>query len=303
VIIMERNFLQAELATLEKLISQIPEANVIDRMSLESRKTQVETALSAIKPPYYEPVRARLTFRGKPTVKSQGIFTEFAAIALEKFADMVAAIGASQTTQLGARGIIPNREDYQLMITGTTTGSFGFELEEAPRDKDILFSELSPVKAAIDQVMSIMESSIGSDDDLADAIADANPRAIEAIRAFLGAMEDNEAVFALELDGEPFRFVDVEQVKCTKERLSTENIREGDKEILGKFQGILPTIRTFEFLIEENNEVIRGKVGPEIEDASKINRIIEIPTKIRVHTKQVGTGRPRYTLNSYSNLV
>lgn len=297
-ILKERHFLEAELATLEKMISRIPSANVIDRMSLESRKNEVERTLSASRPSYrYEPVRARLTFRGKPTVKSQGIFTEFAADALDKFANMVATVGSSQTTPLGARGMIPNREDYQLMITGTATGSFGFELEEAPKR---LSSGLSPVKDAIDQIMQIMRSSIGSDDDLADAILDVDPRAIDAILEFLGVVADNEAVCALESEGEPFQFANVEQIRRTKERLSNENIREGDKELSGKFLGVLPQIRTFEFLIEEGNEVIRGKVGLEIEEPSKINRIVEMPAKIRVHTKQIGTGRPRYTLNSFA---
>jgi hypothetical protein len=302
VIIRERQFLQSEITTLEELISQTPEDNVIDRRSLEDRRNEVEAALSALNPSHYEPVRARLIFRGRPTVKSRGIFAEFAAIALDKFANMVAAIGASQTNELGTRGIIPNREEYQLMITGTTTGSFGFEIEEAPRARPILSPEFSPVKAAIDKANLIMELSEGSsDDDLAEAIADESTRAIEAIRAFLEVMESNYAAFALELDGKPLQFTDVEQIKRTRERLRPENIREGDREISGIFQGILPTRRTFEFLIKDHNEVIVGKVGPEIEDPSKINRIIEKPTKIRVHTKQVGTSRPRYVLNNYED--
>ena len=303
----EHNFLQAELIALGKLIGRMPEANVIDRMSLVARKKEVETALSTLKTPYYEPVRSRLIFRGKPTVKSRGIFADFAASALDKFAFMVAAIGASQTTQLGSRGIIPNREEYQLMITGTTTGSFGFEIEEAPNDKPKLSPEFSPVKAAIDKANLILELSAGSsDDDLAEAIADESPRAIEAIRAFLEVMENNEAAFALELDNnslKPPQFIDVEQTKRTRERLMPENIREGDREISGAFQGILPTRRTFEFLIKEHNEVIVGKIGPEIDDPSEINRIIEKPTKISVHTKQVGTSRPRYLLNRYEEIT
>ncbi len=303
----ERNFLQAELVALERLISRMPESNVIDRMSLAARKKEVETALSTLKAPYYEPVRSRLIFRGKPTVKSRGIFAEFAASALDKFAIMVAAIGASQTTQLGSRGIIPNREEYQLMITGTTTGSFGFEIEEVPNDKPKLSPESSPVKAAIDKANLILELSAGSsDDDLAEAIADESPRAIDAVRAFLEVMENNEAAFALELDSNPFKplqFIDVEQTKRTRERLMPENIREGEREISGAFQGILPSRRTFEFLIKEHNEVIVGKVGQEIEDPSKINHIIEKPTKILVHTKQVGTSRPRYILNRYEEVT
>jgi hypothetical protein len=51
VTIGEHNFLQAELVTLGKLISRMPEANVIDRMSLVARKKEVETALSNLKTP------------------------------------------------------------------------------------------------------------------------------------------------------------------------------------------------------------------------------------------------------------
>jgi len=298
VIIRERQFLQSEIATLEELIRQTPEDCVIDRKSLEDRKEEVEAELSALPTHFYEPVRTRLIFRGKPTVKSRGIFTEFAASALDKFAFMVAAIGASQTTDLGSRGILPNRDEYQLMITGTTTGSFGFEIEEA---QPKLYSEYSPVKAAIDKANLIMELSAGSsDDDLAEAIADESQRAIDAIRAFLEVMENNEAAFALELDSDnpkPHQFIGVEQTKRTIERLKPENIREGDKELLGKFQGTIPKRRLFQFLIESPPEIIIGKIGPEVEDPIEINQILEKPARIQVHTKQVGTSRPTYRLS------
>lgn len=298
-IIRESHHLQAELAVLEKLISQVPEPNVIDRMSLEARKKEVAEALSVQQIPYYEPVRVQLTFRGKPIVKSYGIYTEFAASILDKFADMVAAIGASQNVPLGMRGVIPNREHYQLIVTGTTSGSFGFELEEAPRDEILI----SPVKAAIEQSMSIMGSAVGSDDDLADAIAEVSPRAIEALRTFLGAMVDHGALCALDMEEKQFKFDDVSQVRITNERLSQDNIHEDNKEILGMFQGVLPTRRNFEFSVKESEEVITGKVGPEIEDASKINHVIKKPMKIQVHTRRVGTGQPRYVLFGYEEMT
>ena len=66
------------------------------------------------------------------------MFAEFGAKVINTFADAIAAIGASQTTALGTRGVIPGRDDYQLLITGTALGSFGFELEEAPKDDMLL---------------------------------------------------------------------------------------------------------------------------------------------------------------------
>jgi hypothetical protein len=306
VILRERHFLQAELAMLDKMLSRTPEANVLDRMSLEDRKEEIEEALSVLIPPYYEPARARLTFRGKPVVKSDGVIAEFAGIALDKFSDMIAKVGASKETLLGASGPVPNRDRYRMMITSANPfGSFGFDLEEAPKENNMLDPQLSPVKEAIEEVRTIItRASRSSDDDLADAIADADTRAIDAIRAFLQVMTDNEATCVLESDGDPIQFADVDQIKAIEERLSEENIRESDIPAVGRFVGAMTDHRTFEFLVEDRNEIIFGKVGPGIKDVIKILHLAanEQPVKASVHTKQIGSSRPRYTLNSYEEL-
>jgi len=303
VILRERHFLQAELVALDKMLSRIPEANVLDRMSLEDRKTEVSEALAALPSPYYEPARARLTFRGKPVVKSDGVIADFAGIALDRFADMIAKVGASKEALLGASGPVPNRDKYRMMITSATPfGSFGFDLEEAPKENNMLDPQSSPVKGAIDEVRTIITRASGSsDDDLADVIADADPRAIDSIRAFLEAMMDNEATCVLESDGDPIQFANIEQIKAVEERLSTENIRENDIPVVGRFVGAMTDHRTFEFLIEDRNEIIFGKVGVGIKDVRKILQIAadEKPIRAQVHTKQVGSSRPRYTLSSY----
>ena len=297
--LQEYHQLQAERATLMKLLGRLPVASVIERMSLEARKTKVEEAIASQPEPSREPVRARLTFRGKPIVGSHGMFAEFGATVVNSFAEAVAAIGASQIGPLGTRGVIPNRDEYRLLITGTALGSFGFELEEAPKDNGMLFPEPSPVESAIEQARAILEASLATDDDLTEAISDADPRALDGLRAFLKTMADQEAVCTLEFKDEVFRFSDVGQVRRSEQRLSQDNIHEEDIEIAGEFQGVLPKRRTFEFLTSENNEVISGKVGPAIEDAGAINRILERPSTIKVHTRRVGTGRPRYVLLSY----
>jgi hypothetical protein len=277
----------------------------ITRKSLEDRKKEVERVLSNLIPPYYEPAHGQLVFGGKPTVKSQGVYADFASCALDKYSKMVTYLRSNQTTELGSCGPIPNRDEYKLMITGTVMGSFGFEIEEVPRQAAIL-SELSPMKAAMEKANLVMGlSAAASDEEIAEAIADISTRAIEAIRAFLRVMEEYEALFAIELDNDnkSIRFDNIEQIKQTRERLKPENIHEGDREIIGRFQGVLPEGRTFEFWIKENNEVIRGKVGSEIEDAGNINRSLGKTIKIKTHTRQVGTSQPRYTLNSYEELV
>ncbi|MCK4340649.1 MAG: hypothetical protein KAY37_02855 [Phycisphaerae bacterium] len=297
--LQEFHQLQAERAALKKMLDQLPATSVIDRMSLEDRKKEVEEALASQPEPSREPVRAKLTFRGKPIVGSHGMFAEFGAAVVNSFAEAVAAIGASQTGPLGTRGAIPKRDDYRLLITGTALGSFGFELEEAPKDNMMLFPELSPVESAIEQAKAIMEASLGTDDDLTEAISDAGPRALDELRTFLKTMADQEAVCTLEFKDEVFRFADVGQVRRSEQRLSQDNIHEEDVEIAGVFQGVLPKRRTFEFRVSETDDVISGKVGPDIEEARQINHILEKPLIIKVRTRRAGTGRPRYVLLSY----
>lgn len=296
--IQERHQLLAEKTSLERMLASLPESSVIDRMSLEARKAEVEEALAAAPVPAREPVRARLTFRGKPIIGSHGMFAEFGAKAINAFADAVAAIGASQTTALGTRGALPNREEYQLLITGTALGSFGFELEEAAKD-ETLFPEMPLVGHAIEQTRKIMEASLGSDDELTEAIADADPRAIDALRGFLHLLADREAVCALEFKKEVFRFADVGQVRRSESRLNQDNIHEENQSLFGRFLGVLPRRRTFEFQVADSGEIITGKVGNDIEDAAGINHVLERPLTIQVHTKRAGTGSPKYTLLSY----
>ena len=296
----ERHQLLAEKTSLERMLAGLPESSVIDRMSLEARKAEVEEALAAAPTPARQPVRARLTFRGKPIVGSHGMFAEFGAKAISAFADAVAAIGASRTTALGRRGALPNREEYQLLITGTALGSFGFEIEEAPRG-ETRFPELSLVDHAIEQTRKIMEASLGTDDELTEAIADVDPRAVEALRGFLQTLADQEAVCALEFKKEVFRFADVGQVRRSEGRLKQDNIHEENKSLSGRFLGVLPHRRTFEFEAAASQEIIAGKVGPDIENAGSINQVLGQDITVNVHTKRAGTGRPKYTLLSYDN--
>ena len=293
-----RNQLLAEKTSLDRMLATLSESSVIDRMSLEARKAEVEKALTAAPAPDREPVRARLTFRGKPVVGNHGVFAEFGAKAINAFTDAVAAIGANQSSALGTRGALPNRDEYQLLITDTAMGSFGFELEEAPSG-DTLFPELSPVDHAINQTLRMMEASIGSDDELTEAIADADPRAVEALRAFMQTLANQEAICALEFKEEVFRFADVGQVRQSEGRLRQDNIHEQEQWLSGQFLGVLPQRRTFEFQVSESEEIITGKVGKEIEDAAGINHILEHSLTIQVHAKRAGSGLPKYTLLSY----
>ena len=115
------HYLRAELAELDKLLSMTAESAVIDRMSLEYRRSQVEAELEANPPPPRWPATAHLAFNGKPVVDRQGVYADFAGAAVDAFAKAVASLAASRQAVLGGRGVIPNRENYRLLVTGTST--------------------------------------------------------------------------------------------------------------------------------------------------------------------------------------
>jgi hypothetical protein len=88
-------------------------------------------------------------------------------------------------------------------------------------------------------------------------------------------------------------------VRRSEGRLRQDNIHEEEKSLSGHFLGVLPHRRTFEFEVAETQEIIAGKVGPDIENAGSINQVLGQDITIQVHSKRAGTGRPRYTLLSY----
>ena len=118
----------SEIRELENLLAAIPEGNVIERMSLESRLESARAALAALPQQMIAP-KARLTFRGKPVFGSHGIAADFGGKAAGAFSDAFAAVAAGLSESLRDMGPIPNRDKNQLVITSTAIGSFGFEFE------------------------------------------------------------------------------------------------------------------------------------------------------------------------------
>ncbi len=135
------------------------------------------------------PARARLTFNGLPVIGSHSIFADFGMKAVSSFTDAVATVAASLSAPLAAMGPIPNRDQNQLLITNTAVGSFGFELEEY-RAQELLDDE-SAVAVALDLTQSLLQATLGQDDELA----------------------DNEAICTLQYGDKAMRFVDPGQVR------------------------------------------------------------------------------------------
>ena len=299
--VLERKyqFLRAELAELDKLLSMTPESAVIDRKSLEYRRSQVEAELEGNPPPSRWPASARLFFNGKPVVDRQGIYADFAGVAVNAFSKAVTSLAASQLAELGERGVIPNRDNYRLVVTGTSSGSFGFDVEEILDPQTSYLTDESPVELAIGQAKTILESLAGDEEVIAEAIADTDERALDDLRDFLKVMVDSEAVCTLSFKNDMFRFRDVEQVRHGLDRLGTDNIHVGETTMFGRFQGFLPKVRRAEFVVDESKEVLSCRVDLTVDNAEEINQILGRDVNMNARFRQVGNSRPRYTVMGY----
>jgi hypothetical protein len=286
--------LLAEATTLKSLLADIPEEDVIDRMSMEARIRGVEAAMASAHVDEREPAKAILTFRGRPVFGTRGILADFGSDAVRKFSDAVTAVAASLDGPLSPMGPIPNRGVNQLLITNTAIGSFGFELEEYR--SELPLDALSPIEEALEHVHGVLSGTLGTDDELADTVVDTDPRALGLIRSFLQTMVDSEATCAFGLNGKTVRFADVAQVTVSLKRLSQENLVEKEEYLEGELLGVLPTRRTFEFQISGTGKIISGKVGSSFAEPRKLNDYLGRQSKIHLTVTTVGSGRPRYTL-------
>lgn len=287
-LLAERKFLQLRLV-------ELPVSARIMRISTESRLSAIEGRLAQEAVDESEPARVRLTFNGRPVIGSHGIFAEFGLKAVSNFTEAVAAVAASLSTPLAATGPIPNREQYQMLITSTALGSFGFELEEYRVGK-LPAEDASLVALALEHTQNLLQGTVGTDDQLADSAADTDPRALDKVRAFLQTLADYEATCTVLYRDIGFRFTDVGQVRNSLARLSQDNLREVEQYLNGEFQGVLPKGRTFEFKLADDGAVVRGKLGSAIQNADQLNARLHEAVRIKVMATRVGIGRPRYVL-------
>lgn len=296
-------YIASEIQELKSLLSSIPQGNIIERMSLESRLFSAEQTLKKI-PQAHVNKKARLTFRGRPVLGSHGIAADFAAKAAGAFSDAFTAISASLNEGLRHIGPIPNKDKNQLLITGTAIGSFGFEFELPPYELS-LFPESNQPEKAMRKIETLFRlAAEGTDDEVAEVIEEVHPRAVKKVYEFLDILVQQNAWCGLEFENRLFRYNDYEHLKNSSCRLKDDNIKEAEEVFLGEFQGVLPTGRAFEFKLSDQKGLIRGKLDISIDDPDNLNRQwLHKPVTIKLNMMQVGEGRPRYTLMSLDNIT
>lgn len=289
--------LQAEVSELQEMLATVPDDEVITRMGFEARLKAAISHLEALGEAPEPNEKLLLTFRGQPVDGTRGIIADFGGKAVEAFSSAVSTIMASINSELADRGPVPKRNDSQLMITGTATGSFGFELEVPAKSTDLFDDEVG-VEDVVQAIQDLLETTVtGSDDDLTEVVDMIHPRAVKKFSEFLGYLESNQATFGLSFKERSFKFQNAAQLSSAALKLKDQNLHEDFPVFEGFFVGILPNSRMFEFKIKESGEIIKGKIGSKKVDPVELSENYHkalVSAQFRV--VRVGVGKPKYNL-------
>ncbi len=294
--------LTSEIDRLERIISDIPEENVIERAAFEERLEAARDAIGKLSA-VVAPERTRLTFRGTPVMGSHGIKADFSGKATLAFSEAFTAIVAGMKDRLKYMGPIPEKARTQLAITGTVVGSFGFEFELPNLPADY-FPGIGGAGESLDNLFLLLKTSAeGSDEEVADVVAAIHPRAVRKVTEFLDYLAQNQAWCAIEFRSRVFRYKNLEHLRTAIKRLDKDNLKESTIRYRGELQGVLPGQRTFEFRVHDSSEVIKGKVGPDFIDVSVLNKQwLHKQIDVAFYVIQVGQGRPRHILRTIDDI-
>ncbi|OOR86376.1 hypothetical protein B0181_11705 [Moraxella caviae] len=292
--------LLAEKASLEAMIANAKNPNSLSTASLSARLKKISSMIDDVAP--VELIKkAIITFRGKPVHGSQSISADFSASALDRLANAVASIAASSNNTLTYHGAIPNKAKHSLQITGTAVGSFGFELSLPKSEDDLIDGQKNDTEHTLSQLQSLLQYGMtGTDEQISDLIEIIHPRAMAKVNDFLMLMQNQEALFALQFNDVITRVNDTKQLSTLIERFSQNNIRQYNETYTGRFIGVLPKTRTFEFQ-NDDKHIIKGKINSQVPNPEYINQAyLNKPTTVNFQVMQFGNAKPKYELMDIS---
>ena len=226
---------------------------------------------------------------------------------MKLFVDAVAMAAAGSAGILETSGAIPGRKEGQPVITGTASGSFGFELELPSPGQQSAGREgpETDVKEAVQKVQDLLIlATEGSDDALSEMADEMHPRAVRKVGEFLELLKLNEARFGLAFRNRRFRFTDDGQLNSTISRLAARNIHEQTDEVAGTLIGILPASNRFQLNLLPDWTEIEGRISNEIRDKYELaHQYTGKEVTARIRSVRVGEGNPKYTLLGISELT
>lgn len=302
---LELDALKADLAAVEALLAARTEYDdPVGWLQFSSRKEELQREITAIQAKPDNSAGIALFFGGRPVIGSRGILANFAGKALENYQDMVAKRYAAieSGSPLGERGPVPGRNNAKLMVTEVARGSFGFVLEEATEDADLIGT---PLKHVVDEVSDLIYRLSLEDEEGFESIADTlDDRLLGSIRAFFKTLDEAGATVKL-VEGQKEFTLQREDVERARARADTMEIGEREQQHAGTVF-LLPDGHKFELHPGEGAPVLRGTITAECLKeirgdspaipADVIGRPWKATLKVREVRQRTGAPKVSYTL-------
>lgn len=272
--------IQTQIINTEYLLSLV-EDHPLMSYSLKKKIEELNEKLESL-PEQFKEAKVILLFSGGAVKGSKGIKANFISQTLKPFQELI----KSQTSiirfgKLGKRGKSKSSNFSELYLTALPTGSFGVELSQI--DSDELFAE-EDVSNAIDQVMTLIESSTKSDDEFENAIENMPPRNLNNLKTFLKSIDDEHSILKME-SGTHILEISEENIHLGFMRVSSA-IREDDTLHLdGTLRGVLLESGKFEF-VDIDGYKFSGFLSPDISE-DLIVTLLNVPSKIELFKSKI----------------
>ncbi|MBZ9820622.1 hypothetical protein LB515_14710 [Mesorhizobium sp. CA15] len=284
---LERDHAKADRAAVVGLLDRITEADVLTRLSLESRLEELDAQIAAeAQAPPETYASAALFFGGRPVVGSRGVEAEFGAGAVATFQDLVAKVLAKNTSGLGLKGPVANKSAAAMHITNIVRGSFGFLLEEVRDQTQLMDTNL---KEAVEEASKLLDVFGEADEErFQAAIVEADQRIIATARDFFELLRQHGATLRMVAGEKEFQF-GADAVGRGAERASGTSIEEEEVSLNGQLSGVLPGAHQFEFRAV-GGEALKGRVDPvwTATDLERWNReLVGVDSTMKASVKRV----------------
>jgi cytochrome c556 len=300
---LEQEGLKADLAGVNTIISRMSEEkDPIGYSQFLARRKEIEQALQALGDVPEAAGKVALLFGGRPVWGSQGIEADFAAKAIDSFQRAVAAQAAGAAGPVGARGKLAQDVATPLLVTNVGRGSFGFILEEAKKNEQMIESSMHH---ALDQIASLARGAGAQDEEsFIAAVATIQRRALQAIAEFFKQLEESGAQLRL-VEGAEDITLDAEAIARARSRTEQTQIEEENFEEEGILVGLVPAQKRFEWR-SPDGKIIVGTVEGDIAKAYETSLFEEHPLlgkmrarfAVRTVSRRGGSPHLTYTLLS-----
>lgn len=299
--VTKKNYLLSEINELESIIESLPACS-LQAIGFKNRLKSIQNELSKMDINYREPEKFCITFRGDPVSGSSAINADFGSKAMAYFTDFFSTVTTCLFSNIKSKGPIPNKLSATPKIVNVARGSFGFELELptiASTHGEFPSLENDKENIIMDNILKALNLPVsGTDDEVADLLNEIHDRGLKKLQAFLNILYNHNAYIGLRFKNKKLQYDNISSVKRAISRLDKENIVNGHDIYSGKFLGILPESRVFEFKIN-NGDIVSGKINNELGDIDDLNiQLLQEVSNIQFDYKQVGEGKKRYTISS-----